>query len=412
MHILHIIASADLNEGGPIEHAVSAGRALQLRGHLQDFLTFDAPGSIAQHDIDAQVFAMGARRSGTGWPAKIANVATQVPKAARWLRANARNYDVIIVSGLWNISTLTARLCLPRGPTPYVLFTHGMLDPYFRRAAPFKSAIKQLLWLFNERVLVRRAARVLFTCEEERRLAALSFRPYSACERVIAFGTADAPAANSAQDAAFITAAPQVEGRRFLLFLSRIHPKKGVDLLIKAFGAAIQQGIDQDIDLVIAGPDMHGLRGELEALAVTAGVADRIHWTGMLKGDAKWGAFRRCEAFILPSHQENFGIVVAEAMACGCPVLLSDKVNIWQEVVVDDAGFVEEDSVDGASALLSRFLALRADQREAMKRNARSSFLRRYDLRVVVEDFEQVLREVVVRNKSTEAEKSFQAAAY
>jgi glycosyltransferase involved in cell wall biosynthesis len=82
----------------------------------------------------------------------------------------------------------------------------------------------------------------------------------------------------------------------------------------------------------------------------------RIHAIGMLEGDAKWGAFYGCEAFVLPSHQENFGISVVEALACEKPVLISNKVNIWREIAEDGAGLVEADSVDGTARLLHRFL--------------------------------------------------------
>jgi glycosyltransferase involved in cell wall biosynthesis len=76
----------------------------------------------------------------------------------------------------------------------------------------------------------------------------------------------------------------------------------------------------------------------------------------MLDGDSKWGAFYGCEAFVLPSHQENFGISAVEALACDKPVLISNKVNIWREIANDEAGFVEEDTVDGTARLLNRFL--------------------------------------------------------
>ena len=131
----------------------------------------------------------------------------------------------------------------------------------------------------------------------------------------------------------------------------------------------------------MAGPDAAGWREQLDARAAALGCSERIHWPGMLRGDAKWGAFAACEAFILPSHQENFGIAVVEALASGRPVLLSDPINIAPDVEADGCGLVEPDTLAGATRLIERWLALSAAQREAMSVRARSTFFSRYDMR-------------------------------
>jgi len=112
------------------------------------------------------------------------------------------------------------------------------------------------------------------------------------------------------------------------------------------------------IDLVMAGPDQTCWRPKLEALAKQRGVASRIHWTGPLFGDAKWGAMYGADAFALPSHQENFGIAVAEALGCGTPVLISDQVDIWREIEAAGAGLVGPDTVQGTEAVLRQWLAM------------------------------------------------------
>ncbi len=253
-----------------------------------------------------------------------------------------------------------------------------MLDPWLNRAYTTKTFFKRIFWRLFERRVLRDAAGVLFTCEEERRLARQSFQPYRAREFVVGYGTRDVSGDPEAQRAAFFARAPGTRGRRLVLFLSRIHEKKGVDLLVVAFARAADA--HPDVDLVIAGPDQSGLRQELTAIAERFGVADRIHWPGMLTGEAKWGAFRAADVFVLPSHQENFGIVVAEAMALGKPLLITDKVNIWREVETDGAGIVVKDDLEGVAEGLRRALALTADERERMGAAARRSFENRYDL--------------------------------
>ena len=316
------------------------------------------------------------------------------PKAIPWLKAHRAEYDVAIVSGLWNYAAVAARWGLVGGNTPYVVFTHGMLDPWFNDQYPIKALGKQAVWLINEGPLLHHANRVLFTSVEEKLRARGVFRPYRLQEQVVSYGAPDPTSSNAERDiATFRAALPALGERRFLLYLSRIHEKKGCDLLVEAF-ADITQQVD-DVDLVIAGPDQTGLRTELEALAARRGVASRIHWPGMLEGDVKMGAFRAADAFVLPSHQENFGIVVAEAMACGRPVLISDKVNIWREVAACNAGFVAPDTLEGTRNLLKRMLALDAAERTAMGVRARACFIEHFDIRNAALSLEAVLEAAI-----------------
>jgi glycosyltransferase involved in cell wall biosynthesis len=118
----------------------------------------------------------------------------------------------------------------------------------------------------------------------------------------------------------------------------------------------------------------------LEAQAARLGIAARVHWTGSLRGDAKWGAYYAAEAFILPSHQENFGITVADALSCGTIPLISDKVNIAPDVAADGAALVEDDTVEGTVRLIERFCATSSEERASMRLRARACYERRYSL--------------------------------
>jgi glycosyltransferase involved in cell wall biosynthesis len=239
-----------------------------------------------------------------------------------------------------------------------------------------KNLAKQISWIFSEGRLLNNAYAVIFTTEDERELARKSFWPYRINELVIGYGTAEPPPANKEGLDLFLSEFPRLRNRKYLLFLSRKHQKKGIDLLIKAFSRC-----SADVDLLIAGPDQFGYQAEMEALARREGVNDRVVWSGMLQGDAKWAAFRGCEALVLPSHQENFGIVVAEAMACGKPVLISNKVNIWHEVVQYQAGFVAPDDVAGAQLLLDQFFSLSQLEKEDMGASARRCFEQNFEIR-------------------------------
>ena len=120
-----------------------------------------------------------------------------------------------------------------------------------------------------------------------------------------------------------------------------------------------------------------------------------MHWPGMLRGEAKWGAIRGATALVLPSHQENFAIVVAEAMACGVPVLITDRVNIWREIMEDGAGLVAQDTISGIADLLARFLSQKSETNEAMRQRAKSCFDARFDLQQSASQFLEIMRGLI-----------------
>lgn len=226
-----------------------------------------------------------------------------------------------------------------------------MLDPWFGKRYPLKHLKKWLYWPWGEYRVLKGARFVLFTTSEELRPARKSFWLYKVRERLVGYGIGrrDTPAAEARET--FLTAFAHLRDTRNLLFLSRLHPKKGCDMPIDAFGRVAQA--DPRLHLVLAGPDGVGWQARLARQAQQLGIADRVTFTGMLKDSMKWGAYDVAEAFVLPSHQENFGIVVAEALASGVPVLTTDKVNIWREIAEAQAGIVHDDTQGGTDRLLN-----------------------------------------------------------
>jgi glycosyltransferase involved in cell wall biosynthesis len=183
-----------------------------------------------------------------------------------------------------------------------------------------------------------------------------------------------------------------MRGRRFILYLGRIHRKKGCDLLIESFvkHAALDPALHLLMAGPVSGPDQQAWSTGLKEIVAQAGLAGRVHWPGMLNGDVKWGSFFASEVFILPSHQENFGMAVAEAMACGRAVLLADKVNIAPEIAADGAGLMEPDTQAGTDNLLRKWIAMPAPARRAMEAQAVATFDARYDMRKNAETINRV----------------------
>lgn len=395
MKVLHVIASVDRRAGGPIEGVFQLAAARAAQGHETHVACLDRPGDPWVASCPVRAFPLGIRD--VSYP-KLRRLVPWLrygytPHLLPWLRHHAPEYDMVVVDGLWNYSAFAARRALSGGRVPYVVFTHGMLDPWFRKTYPVKHMIKQLLWWFSEGPLLANAQATLFTAEDERVLARGAFWPYRCNERVVSHGIADLTDDPQPQVEAFRAAVPTLGHRKFLLFLSRIHRKKGCDLLIEAFAKLAPS--QPDCDLVVAGPDQEGWQKTLEARTHALGIAARVHWPGMLTGDAKWGAFRACEAFILPSHQENFGIVVAEAMAAGRPVLITNKINIWREVQAEGAGLVAEDDEGGICDLLDRYFVLPPGKKKLLGAGARQCFLRNFEIGQASARIDEALREAI-----------------
>ncbi len=389
--LLHIIGSVNPSAGGPIE-AILRLHDVTREAITHEIASLDKPGAEFLADFQIKTYALGnVPRNHASWTKPLARYG-YTPHAIPWLKEHVRDYDCVVVHGLWNYSKFVAARVLPGGKTPYVVFPHGMLDPWFQQRYPLKRIAKQFSWLVCEGRLLAGARTVLFTAEEEKLRARGAFWGYSYKEGIVGLGAEDPPVA-SGQEEAFRAAVPSLGQRRYILFLSRIHPKKGCDLLLNAFASHASQ--HPDVDLVVAGPDQVNLGTSLKKFAEEQGIASRVHWPGMLTGAAKWGAYRAADAFILPSHQENFGIVVAEAAACRTPVLITNKVNIWREIESSGAGFVESDDLPGTQRLLERFFALDAAAADSMKSSARVCFEKHFDMKRSGQEFLQAIQKAV-----------------
>jgi glycosyltransferase involved in cell wall biosynthesis len=373
LRILHSIRSVNPHGGGPIEGVKQFAAVNRAEGHSIEVVTLDQPADPWVRDFPLPCHAMGPAKGSYGYSDRL------VP----WLRQNRKRFDAVVVDGIWQYNAFGVWRALAGTDTPYFVFTHGMLDPWFKRTYPLKHLKKWLYWPWGDYRVLRDARAVLFTCEEERRLARQSFWLYRCTERVVNFGTGAPVGDPEQQKSLFLQRFPDVAGKQCLLFLGRVHVKKGPDLLFQAFAKVCRARPTETRDwhIVVAGPNDHAYGTEMKALAESLGIANRVTWTGMVTGDLKWGAFRTAAAFVLPSHQENFGIAVAEALGCGTPVLISDKVNIWREIAEDGGGLVETDDLDGTVTLLTRWAELPADHRAEMGRRAAKCFADRFDVR-------------------------------
>ena len=190
-----------------------------------------------------------------------------------------------IAHGLWQWPGLVAYKNWKRRKTPYLIFPHGMLDPWFKTTFPIKHIKKQLYWWWRQQSILNKAYAVCFTTEEERRLAQKTFWPYKCREVVTGLGVCDPPDNVELQKSIFEKKFPEVFDRNILLYMGRIHPKKGVDLLLNAFS---KNSTEKDI-LVIAGPIEQADPYVRKLQDKAKDLGKKVLWTDMLEGDLKWG---------------------------------------------------------------------------------------------------------------------------
>jgi glycosyltransferase involved in cell wall biosynthesis len=282
------------------------------------------------------------------------------------------------MQGIWTFPGVAVRATARKAGVPYGIFPHGALDPWFNKKYPVKHFKKLLYWPIQYPVL-RDAKAVFFTSKLEPDLAKTSFSPNEWNTVIFPNGIYE-PASDPGETIeTFYEAYPSLRRRRYFLYLARIHEKKGCDLLLKAFARIATT--ETDLDLVIAGPDQDGYKAILQRMTKDLGIKERIVWPGIIADDLKWGALRAAEAFILPSHQENFGIAVVESLAAHRPVLISNQVNIWPDIQNAQVGLVDDDTLQGTERLMRKWLAMPRAERDAMSDRTYPFFLSRYSMR-------------------------------
>jgi len=386
MKILHVITDIDPKNGGVTEAVRILTLELTAQGHQNEIACLDRQDAEYTQNSFLPVTTLGPTRSSWKYSQRL------LP----WLTEHLRRFDIVIVHGLWlyhcyavkkaysmlaksrKDESINSRI-LPK----LLIFPHGMLDPYFQRdkSRKLKSIRNFLYWLLVERKIFDIADNILFTSEGERLLANKSFRPYNPkSELVVGLGIQSPPQFSDSMIIEFQNKCPGLNNQPYLLFLSRIHEKKGVDMIVRAYIELLSEFSGHVPKLVVAGPGLESSYGKYIASLTqwSDKIKNNIFFPGMLLGEAKWGAYYGCEAFCLPSHQENFGIAIVEALACRKPVLISNQVNIWPEIAAGNAGIIGEDNFIDTKRVLYDWLELSTAEKNVMGSNAIATFKKNF----------------------------------
>jgi glycosyltransferase involved in cell wall biosynthesis len=397
MKILRVITSMDPSKGGPcqgIRNSIPALAELDVETHV---VCLDDPQSSFLGIDSFPIFAIGPAIG--PW--------AKNEELEKWLLQNACHYDIIVVHGIWQYHVYAVRKMLNQLkktnttlPEFYIM-PHGMLDPYFQKAQSrkLKSIRNYIYWHLIESKSIRQADGILFTCEEELLLARTTFSRYKPKKELnVSYGIPSVSQYSDKMKAAFLELSHLSSDEKYFLFLSRIHPKKGVDILINVYVDLIKSAkypMDEMPSLVVAGPGVETNYGrDLLQIVRENKLEKKIIFPGMLSNDSKWGAFYGAEAFVLCSHQENFGISVVEALACSKPVIISNQINIWREIESEKAGIVCNDNYEDLHISFLKWFELSLTQKEDMGTNAFKAYLKYFHVTAAVTKFLKELKKI------------------
>ena len=379
MRVLHVIPSVSERSGGPAAAIVPMCRA--LRGHGIDVVVATTSHGFPPKEMEAEGEYKGVPIK--FFPVQFGDSFKYSRPFATWLTANVREFDVVHVHAVFNHASVAAAAACRNAAVPYVVRPLGTLDPWSMKQKPMR---KRIFWLVSGKKMLQRSAAVHYTAAAEKEAT----EKYLGLNhgRVIPLGVEAKPDLDVLKSGVY-------PPNPYLLSLSRLAPKKGLDVLVEAFKSR-ERGLWR---LVIAGD---GPAAYVSFLKEKALGSENIVFTGWVEGERKEELLRRASLFALPSYQENFGLSALEAMAHGVPVLVTPEVNLAPEIEAVKAGWVfkREALKEGLDGLLAD-QADRAKQADrAVRGRAAYEFAKRYSWEQVGKNLINLYEEIKCSTKS------------
>ncbi|NET72554.1 MAG: glycosyltransferase [Sphaerospermopsis sp. SIO1G2] len=350
MKILQIVPSISLIYGGPSQMILGLSPALAKAGTKVTILTTNTNGDSGQESLDVPL-NVPIQQDGYEIiyfrcaPFRRYKFSVDLLK---WLKNHAHNFDIAHLHALYSPVISAAAMICRQQNLPYILRPLGTLDPADLQK---KKQLKKLYTALLERANIEGAAAIHFTSEQE---ANISERfGVNTKDLVIPLGVV--PQQKIDADVKFKLGIP--EDKTVILFMSRIDPKKGLELLIAALEKLLNQGFDFHFVLAGTNPQDPIYEQKIKSEIENSSLQDYTTVTGFVTGETKIGLLQTADLFVLPSYYENFGIAVAEAMVAGTPVIISDQVHIYQQIIDSESGWVGKTSVESVVDLLTTALS-------------------------------------------------------
>jgi glycosyltransferase involved in cell wall biosynthesis len=353
MRVCHVVASINRDIGGPAISVPRLASALAARGVESHLATLDYPEHGPQTQVPGATLTSlpttTLNRLGRGWSPAFHHALTALAR---------QGLDVLHNHGLWMFPNHYARQVAVTAGVPLVISPRGMVEQWSLGRSRWK---KWLVWHAYEKANLAHAAMFHATSHEE----AASIRALGLRQPIAMIPNGiEIPEASAFGDRALLERKfPELRGRRWLLFLSRLHPKKGILELLRVWQRLHAQF--SDWHLVLAGPDLDGYTATIRAAVNDLRLTARVTLTGMLAGELKDAAWAGAELFVLPTYSENFGLSVAEALAHGCPALTTHGAP-WRGLTEQSCGWWIEMAESELATALATALQTPAEERRAM----------------------------------------------
>lgn len=396
MKVLHVAQALSRNFGGVQAVLQDLVKAQHKAGIKVDVLStnVDAPRGVLPVPVNRFIEKDGVRFRHSSVQFRPLLFSLDLKN---YLDQHIVDYDLVHIHGLYRFPPTYAAWQARRQSVPYVVMPHGALDPYlYAKSSTGQLRFKRIYESWFDLPNLHAAGAIHYTAEEERERA--SFLKLRAPSFVVPNGLdwaqyATLPAQGGLRTRWGLGEAPLV------LFLGRLHFKKGLDLLIPAFDALRQRV--PGVQLVIAGPENDDYGQRVRGWVRERGLDAAVHFVGSLHGADVLQAYVDADVFALPSYTENFGMTVIEALACSLPVVISDQVNIHAEVSGAGAGLVTRcDAGEVAQALES--LLVDADRRRVMGEAGRQLVKARFTWPAIVDALTAEYEQVIARHHADE----------
>jgi glycosyltransferase involved in cell wall biosynthesis len=350
MKIIHFIASIDKKDGGTTAYMQLLANTLKTEVDLS-IVTGQSPTPIQLSGVRISFF----NPSLISWFVTLKFFSTLL---------KIEKPDLVHINGIWTPQNYLFQKEAQKLGIKVVLSPHGMLAPYILQRHPLKK--KVALALYQNKAILNADYLHATAVSEKTNIRNLG---YSQEITIVPNG---------------IDINQILEKRRYrsdtikMLFLSRLHPVKGIELLIEAISLLNRN----DIMVQIVGEGEDSYINSLKELSKEKGVATTIEFTGGVYGTKKWELYREADLFVLPTHSENFGIVIAEALATGLPVITT-KGTPWKELETRNCGWWIDLSVDNLAQSISEALNKTASELKTMGENGKALVKEKYDIKAV-----------------------------
>ena len=411
MKVLHVIPSVSEKSGGPAQAIFPMCRALIARGHEVCIATTrDGLSRVNGNGSGPQLY------NGTSihfFPVQWGDGFKYSRPMKTWLDENVRSFDVVHIHAVFNHSSIAAARACRKHLVPYVVRPLGTLDPWSLKQ---KSVRKSLFWNLAAKRMMADAATIHYTAQAEFDRVKDSLGLTHGSVVPLGLGSSDSVPGHQASSPAHVepyqlidqglmqrvgtlphgqAGTPAVPARRdpYILFLSRLHPKKGLDVLIKAFVAVHKNQEFSEWRLVIAGDGERAFVNSLKQLVSSNSADGIVSFIGWVSGDDKRDVLRKASLVVLPSRQENFGLCVLEALAEGVPVVVSSDVNLANDIADAGAGWISAIDVVSLQKTISEAMA---DEEQRLSRGlAGRVFSKNFSWESIAEKLEKMYRAII-----------------